>query len=78
MTDGQLVKVMARLQKLCDEIIYILNEEISNHENGEAICGELLDNGLGYNWDCADIIHPHLQHPERWECEHGKLVYKGR
>ena len=76
MTDGDLIGVMVRLQKHCDEIIYILNEEIVNHENGEALCGELHDNGLGYNWDLADIAHSHLRHPERWRCLDGVLRFR--
>ncbi|KKK93437.1 hypothetical protein LCGC14_2692880 [marine sediment metagenome] len=77
MTDGQLVKVMARVQRLSDEKHRLIEDVILEHPNGEALCEELKDEGMGYTWCCALLTHPYLKHPERWECEHGKLVYKG-
>lgn len=78
MTDGELVKVMARLQRLDDEIAWILNEEIIDHPNGEELIGDLHDNGLGYRLECSAIAHPHLTHPERWILRCGRLVFRRR
>lgn len=78
MTDGQLLKTMARLQRLTNEISYIIDEEILNHPNGKSLRGELHDNGLGYNWDFWLIAHSHLIHPGRWRYERKtrRLVYQ--
>ena len=76
MTDGELVRVMARIYRLTDQITDLMNEDVLNHLNGEALRGELQDNGLGYRWDCASITHSHLAHPERWECVNGTLKSK--
>ena len=76
MTDGGLVKVMARLHRLADQIVDLMDEDILEHPNGEALRGELIDNGLGYRWDCASITHSHLSRPERWGCTGGTLRWK--
>ena len=84
MTDSELVKVVARLYRLSEEIRWLMDEEIVNHPNGESLIGALRDNGLGYNglgygFDCAAIAHPHLLHPDRWELTHGdggKLCFR--
>lgn len=78
MTDGELIKAMAKIQKLSDEIAYILNEELVNHPNGEALLGELHDNGLGYRLNCLSLAHSHLSHPERWTNRCGRLVFRRR
>ncbi len=75
MTDGQLVKVMARMQRLTDEAVDLLNDAIVNHPNGEALRKELCEEGLGYRWALALMTHSHLIHPERWLCENDKLIY---
>ena len=65
MTDGEMVKLMVRISllngKMCD-----LLREISRHPNGEAMLDELHDNGVGLDWEFAEIAHAHLVHPERW------------
>ncbi len=78
MTDGKLVKAMARVYRL-NEQIRDLMYEASNHPNGQALIWELQENGLGYTVDCASIAYGHLVHPERWECtHHGPLKWKGK
>ena len=76
MTDGELVRVMARIYHLTEQVTDLMNEDVLNHPNGEALLGELRDEGLGYSWDCALITHPHLVHPERWVCMGGTLKSK--
>lgn len=76
MNDGELVRAMARLQRHSDEIKYILDEEIPNHPNGEALLADLQDNGLGYRLDCVSIVHPHLKRPQRWTNMGGWLEFR--
>ncbi len=71
MTDGKLVRVMARIYRLNEEILYLIEEEVFDHPNGEALRGKLHDNGLGYSCNIASITHPHLTNPHRWECIDG-------
>ena len=78
MTDGEIVKVMDRIRRLTEEVNYLIDEEVLNHRNGEALRGELHDNGFGHTWACAKITHSHLNHPDRWECIGGNLKYKSR
>ena len=77
MTDGQLVKVMARLQRLTDKTCQLIDDVIVEHPNSSKLRDELHANGLGYAWDCMEIVVEHLEHPERWVCENNKLVYQG-
>lgn len=77
MTDGQLVKVIARIQRLNDNMVDLLSNVVIDHPNGEALRKALCEEGMGIRWNMLSLTHPHLEHPERWECEHNKLVYKG-
>lgn len=76
MTDGELVKVMARIYRLTEQVTDLMDGEVLNHLNGEALRDELHSNGMGYRWDCASITHSHLAHPERWTCAGGILKSK--
>ena len=77
MTDGKMVSTMARIYRLVDQIQDLMEGDLFNHPNGEALCGELHDNGLGYRIDCASIAQSHLLHPKRWEyVDGGTLKYK--
>ena len=76
MTDGQMVRAVARIHRFIDQIQDLLDEEILNHPNGEALRGELIDNGLGYRLDCVSIAFSHLMYPERWEIANGTLRRK--
>ena len=76
MTDGKMVKMMARIYRLNEQILGLL-EDLSDHPNGEALVADVHDNGVGYSWDFASIAHSHLVHPDRWECSHrGPLRWK--
>lgn len=77
MTDGEMVKVMARIYRLNEQIKDLMDEDLLSHPNGEALCGQLHDNGFGHRVDCHSIAYLHLVHPERWECRHpGPLRWK--
>ena len=67
LTDGELVRAITRIYRLNEDVRYLLDEVVINHPNGQALCSELHDNGLGYSIDCAAIAHSHLMRPERWE-----------
>jgi len=78
MTDGEVVAITARMQRLSDNIMGLLNK-LEDHPNGEALLTELHENGLGYSWVFASITHSHLVHPERWQCvSNTKLRYVGK
>ena len=67
MTDGELIKAMYRLARLCNQmhdLMYVVSVE---HPNGKALVEDLHEEGLGCLWDCVSIAYPHLIHPERWE-----------
>ncbi len=66
MTDGELLKVLARIQRHTDAIADLMHQQVLKHPNGEALFSEMADNGIGYRWDCDAIGHPHLLHPDRW------------
>lgn len=76
MTDGKMIKVMERIQRLSDQIQDLMDEELLDHPNGESIRGELRDNGLGYRFDCASIAQSHLLFHTRWQMVGGKLKWK--
>ena len=77
MTDGEMIKVTARIYRLSSVIDDLLHDLLA-HPNGEALRDELHDNGLGYTWDCASIVHDHLNYPERWEYVNANtLTYVG-
>ena len=78
MTDSQLAKAAARLNRLHGEANLLIGR-IANHPNGEQIREELFDNGAGHTWCCGSIVHDHMVHPERWELTPGGILrYKNR
>lgn len=83
MTDSQMIRVMMQIQRLHDDIVYLMDEELPNHPNGEAICGELYDSGFVHrvdaDADAVTIAGSHLSHPERWSYKDGQLrFHKGK
>lgn len=77
MTDGKLVKVMARICRLNEQMKGLMDNDLLDHPGGRALREELQDNGLGYSLDCTLITYDHLIRPERWEyTRHGPLKRK--
>ena len=77
MTDGKMIKVMARIYRLTNTVDDLINN-LRAHPNGEALRDALHDNGLGCVWDCASIAADHLNYPERWVYVNaGTLTYVG-
>ncbi len=70
MTDGKMVKVLGHIYRLNEQIKDLMDDALLNHPNGEALVGEMQENGMGYGYDCHSIAYSHLVHPERWEYSH--------
>ena len=75
MTDSELVRVVARIDRLIAEADRLMRDVIIEHPNGEDLQESMYDNGMGHTWACGSIAHPHLLRPEKWELVHGRLRY---
>ena len=76
MTDGEVVKLMRRIGRLSDQLLELVEHGIMDHQNSEALREDLHENGLGYGFDCALIVHSHLRFPERWEYDADKRALR--
>ena len=77
MTDGELVKIMARVKRHSDAVYDLLRGRLYDHPNGLALEKDLSENGMYHLWDFASITHDNLLHPERWKVTAGKIQWIG-
>ncbi len=79
MTDGEMVKSLARIYRLNEKICIAVTRICEEHPNGEELHEALQADAVGIGTNVMSIGLDHLVHPERWEYVNGgTLRYGGR